>query len=133
MLMPPTVKVYVCVTPVDFRKQHDGLCACVRGVMQLDPMSGYLFVFTNKRRTGLKIVFWDRSGFALFYKKLARGTFKIPRDVNEGATSVEVEGAELALMLEGIDLNGAARRKRWDPDENLPSMRLPRDGDPEQC
>jgi transposase len=63
----------------------------------------------------LKILFWDRSGYCLFYKRLERSTFHLPADVDGSATHLEMESAELSLMLEGIDLRGARRRPRWDP------------------
>ena len=129
MGLPPTVKVYVCANSVDFRKQHDGLSACVRHIFQKDPMSGHLFVFTNKRCNGVKILFLDRNGFALFYKKLCRGTFKFPQTIEPTASSVQIESAELALILEGIDLKGAKRRQRWSPHEKLAPMPIIHDRD----
>lgn len=90
-------------------------------------MSGHLFVFTNKRCNGVKILFWDRNGFALFYKKLCRGTFKFPQAIEPTSSSVKIESAELALILEGIDLQGAKRRERWEPHEKLAPMHISHD------
>lgn len=132
MGLPPTVKVYICVNPVDFRRQHDGLSSCVRHILSANPMSGHLFVFTNKRGNGIKILFWDRNGFALFYKKLCRGTFKFPQSIEPTASSVQIESPELALILEGIDLKGAKRRGRWEPDEKLAPMPIVHDRDSEK-
>lgn len=117
LTLPPAVRVYVAVEPVDIRKAFDGLSAAVREVLRENPLSGHLFVFRNRRADKLKILFWDRSGYCLFYKRLERGTFRLPADVAETVTHLEMEAAELSLMLEGIDLRGARRRPRWDPRE----------------
>jgi len=114
LTLPPAVRVYVAIEPVDVRKSFDGLSAAVREILVQDPLSGHLFVFRNRRGDKLKILFWDRSGYCLVYKRLERGTFHLP--IAEGrATHVEMEAAELSLMLEGIDLRGARRRPRWQP------------------
>jgi transposase len=114
LTLPPAVRIFVAVEPVDMRRGFDGLSAAVREILLHDPLSGHLFAFRNRRGDRLKVLFWDRSGYCLFYKRLERGTFHLP--VAEGrATHVEMEAAELALMLEGIDLRGAKRRPRWEP------------------
>jgi transposase len=92
------------------RCSFDGLTARVASVLAADPFSGHLFVFRNRRGDRVKILFWDRSGFCLWYKRLERGTFRFPE---AAGSSVEVEAAELMLLLEGIDLRGARRRPRW--------------------
>jgi transposase len=117
LTLPPAVRIYVAIEPVDIRKAFDGLSAAVREVLRENPLSGHLFVFRNRRGDKLKILFWDRSGYCLFYKRLERGTFRLPVDVTEAATHLEMEAAELSLMFEGIDLRGARRRPRWDPRE----------------
>ncbi len=114
--LPPTVKIYIARSPVDMRKSFDGLEGAVRYVLRQDPMTGHLFVFTNKRRDHIKILMWDRHGWSILYKRLECGTFKLPEPTADTQT-IEVEAAELALMLEGIDLSGAKRRKRWLPQE----------------
>jgi len=114
-MLPPAVRIYVAVDPVDIRKSFDGLSEAVREVLRGDPMSGHLFVFRNRRADRIKILFWDRSGFSLFYKRLERGTFRLPVESVGSAVRIEMEAAELALMLEGIDLRGARRRPRWSP------------------
>ncbi len=100
--------------PVDLRKGFDGLSNVARHVLEQDPMSGHLFVFINRRRNRVKILFWDRSGFAIYYKRLERGTFRRPRSSNLD-DAIEIESAELVLILEGIDLRDAKRRRRWKP------------------
>ena len=114
--LPPSVHVFISRDPINMRMSFDALENRVRVVLQENPMSGHLFVFTNKRRDHLKILMWDRHGWSILYKRLEVGTFKLPEvnDVPDGGR-VQVEAAELALMLEGIELAGAKRRKRWVP------------------
>jgi transposase len=112
LMVPPSVRIYLATAPADMRCSFDGLTARVVSVLAADPFSGHLFVFRNRRRDRVKILFWDRSGFCLWYKRLEKGTFHFPEAVT---ASVEVESAELALLLEGIDLRGARRRPRWEP------------------
>ena len=115
-MLPPAVRIYVAVDPVDGRKGFDGLSATVREILEANPLSGHLFVFRNRRADRIKILFWDRSGYCLFSKRLERGTFRLPTDPPSGTTRIEMEAAELSLMLEGIDLRGAKRRPRWNPE-----------------
>ena len=120
LTLPPAVRIWVATEPVDMRKSFHGLANAVRGQLCLDPMSGHLFVFVNKRRTLLKAIFWDRTGYMLLAKRLSRGTFRLPVDVPDGADRVEVDAARLGLMLEGLDLRGARRRERWRPEPMEP-------------
>ncbi len=107
------MRVFVAVQPTDMRKSFDGLVALTRSVIEEDPMSGHLFAFFNRRRTMMKAVYWDRNGFCLVAKRLERGTFVLPRANERGV--VELEAAELALVVEGIDLTNGRRRPRWSP------------------
>jgi transposase len=125
LTLPPAVRVYVAVEPVDIRRSFDGLSAAVREVLRQQPLSGHLFVFRNRRGDRVKILFWDRNGYALFYKRLERGTFQLPAEAPREATHLEMEAAELALMLEGIDLRGARRRPRWDPGAAVAAFSAP--------
>lgn len=115
LTLPPSVHVYVAAEPTDLRKSFDGLSVLVAQRFGADPLCGHLFVFRNRRGDQVRVLFWDRTGFCILAKKLARGRFHLTRDVPEGATHIEVESAELALMLEGFDLSGVVRRKRWRP------------------
>jgi transposase len=117
LTLPPSVRVYIAAEPTDLRKSFDGLSALVAGRFGKDPLCGHLFVFRNRRGDQIRLLFWDRTGYAILGKKLARGRFYLAREIAEGATCVEIESAELALMLEGIDLRNAVRRKRWRPPE----------------
>lgn len=115
--LPPSVHIFVCTRPADMRRGFDGLAALARDVLQQDPLSGHLFVFRNKRADRVKILYWDRSGFCLWYKRIEKGRFHFP---DETMDSVQVEAAELALLLEGIQLRGAQRRPRFVP--RIPSL-----------
>jgi transposase len=107
-------RVYLAVEPVDLRRGHDGLCALVRGQLGLDPFNGHLFAFVGRRRDRIKILFWDRGGFVLYYKRLARGRFVLPR-VAAGADRVVLDATQLAMLLGGFDPVNARRVAAWEP------------------
>jgi transposase len=121
------VRVYLATKPADMRKSFDGLSALASTSLALDPLSGHLFVFVNKRRDRIKILYWDRDGLAVWAKRLERGTYRLPA---AGADRVEMTTAELAALLAGIDLNTARRRVRYsrpgtpfqNPEENAPTI-----------
>ncbi len=121
--LPASVRIYVAAEPVDLRCGFDGLAAATRQILRADPLSGHLFVFTNRRSNRLKILLWEPSGYLLVYKRLERGRFHLHREPRPGARHVEMEAAELMLMLEGIDLRGARRRERWSPSRNAVARR----------
>jgi transposase len=108
--LPPTVRVFAAVGPTDLRNGYDGLARLAREVIEQEPLSGHLFVFANRRRDRLKILYWDRDGYAVWMKRLERGTFRWPAP---GARSVEWTAAELAAVLGGLDLKQARRRERF--------------------
>ena len=110
LTLSPTVRIYLASGITDMRKSFDGLAGLARDVIGEDPLSGHLFVFCNRRRDRLKVLYWDRSGFCLFAKRLERGTFAWP-DSN-GRTRVELTAEQLVMLIGGIDL-GATRRRRW--------------------
>ena len=105
-----TLRIFLAVEPADMRKGFDGLAQLVRDRIAEDPLSGHLFVFRNRRRDRIKILYWDRDGFALWYKRLEKGTFRFP-EARDGR--VEVSPAEIAAVLEGIDLTHARRQPRY--------------------
>jgi transposase len=111
--LPPSVRIFAAVEPVDARKSFDGLSAVVRDYLGEDPLNGHLFVFINRRGDVAQILFWDRSGFVVMRKRLEAGTFRLARRADGGVKQVEIDAGELSLMLEGIDLNAATRRKRF--------------------
>ena len=109
LTMPSAVRVFVCTQPTDMRKSFDGLCAMTAEVIGQDPLSGALFVFRNKCGDRLKILYWGGDGLCLWYKRLERGSFELPRS-DDG--SVEMTPPELAMLLEGVALD-TPRRKRF--------------------
>jgi transposase len=124
--LPPSVRLFVATQAVDGRKGADSLMVLVRDVLRHDPLSGHLFIFFSKRRDRVRIVYWDRNGFAMWTKRLEIGRF-CPTFSADGALSVtNMEAAELALIIEGIDLAGARRRARWEPRKTKPVAPAPR-------
>jgi transposase len=106
------VQVYLCTSPTDMRKGFDTLAVLVRDGLGYDPLSGHLFLFIGRRRDRLKILYWDRDGYAMWYKRLELGTFRMPV-AKPDAASIELKASELAMLLEGIDLRSIKRRKRF--------------------
>ena len=114
--LPPSVRIYFATDVVDMRNGIDGLRAIVEGVLRRDPFEGHLFVFVGKSRDRVKILFWDRGGFVVYLKRLERGRFQLPV-VDARRKNVELQPAQLAMLLDGIDLN-ARRLQRWSPSIN---------------
>lgn len=113
LTLPSSVKIYVAVQPVDARKSFDGLAGMVQSEFELEPTCGHLFAFVNRRGHIAQLLFWDRNGFCLVKKRLESGTFRLARKPEPGATHVQIDSGELTLLLEGFDLQGAKRRKRY--------------------
>ena len=109
--LPASVRVYLCLTPCDMRKSFDSLHALVREHLELDAFAGHLFVFTSRRKDRVKILYWDRDGFAVWSKRLEEGTYAVP--LSDGVERrQEITAQELGALLSGIDLSIAKRRKR---------------------
>lgn len=116
--LPASIRIFVAREAVDFRKAHDGLIAIVRDQFRDDPFDGSLYLFLNRRKDRVKILQWDRDGFWLHYKRLEHGRFRI---VLEGlGERVEIPRPQLAMLLEGIDIE---RKKIRKPFEVHPRMR----------
>jgi transposase len=116
MHLPASVRVYLCTSVCDMRRSFDGLHALVTQSMQLDAFGGHLFVFSNRRRDRIKILYWDRDGFAVWAKRLEEGTYAMPfgdSDAAGGEKRHEITAAELGALLSGIDLSDAKRRNRY--------------------
>ncbi len=111
--LPPSVRIHFATALVDMRKGIDGLRTLVEGTLKKDPYEGHLFVFVGKAKDKVKILLWDRSGFVLYLKRLERGRFQLPA-VSARTQHVEMDPAQLAMLLDGIDLN-ARRLARWNP------------------
>lgn len=98
--------------PTDMRKGFAGLSGLVREHIRHELMSGDVFIFINRRRDRIKLLMWDATGFALYYKQLERGTFEVPGAAAQGG-GMELEWHDLAMLLQGIELESAVRRKRY--------------------
>lgn len=120
--IPASIRIFIARKAVDFRKAHDGLLSIVRDEFGDDPFDGSLFVFLNKRRDRVKLLQWDRDGFWLHYKRLERGTFRVK--VDGDAARIEMTRPQLAMLLEGIDLEKRRIRKPFAP---ICSVRTARD------
>ena len=107
-----SVRIYLCTQPADMRKGFDSLAALVREQLGADPLSGHLFLFVGRSRDRIKILYWDTDGYAIWYKRLEAGTFRLPAPKKAGA-SVELAASELAMLLAGIDLTSIKRRQRF--------------------
>lgn len=106
--------IYVATSPVDMRKSFDGLAAVVKNGLGRNPLDGTFFVFINRAADRLKILYWDTSGYALWYKRLEAGRFRIPVSLVDGAKPVAlVSAAQLAMILEGIEPVVVKQRKRF--------------------
>ena len=107
-------RVFLCTSPADMRKGFDSLAALVRDYLGNDPLSGHLFLFISRGRDRLKLLYWDSDGYALWYKRLEEGTFRVPA-VKSADPSIELRASELAMLLEGIDLKSLRRGPRFRP------------------
>lgn len=105
-------RVFLAVGATDMRKGFNGLQGLVGDLLQQDPLSGHLFLFVNRRRDKLKILYWDGDGLAIWYKRLEQGTFQMPT-VATDQRSAEIRSDELTMLLRGIDLASVRRRKRF--------------------
>ena len=108
--LPPAVRIFVATAPTNMHLSFDRLAALARDVLAQDPLSGHLFAFFNRSADRVKILYWDRSGFCLWYKRLERGVFHLPR---AGTSRLEFDAAELLLLLDGIELATATRQRRY--------------------
>jgi transposase len=110
--LPLPVRIYLCTQHADMRKSFDGLAQMVREFLGADPLSGHLFVFRSKRGDRLKLLYWDETGYAIWYKRLEEGSFRFPPPPEHGHT-VEMRATDLAMLLDGVDLESVQRRKRY--------------------
>lgn len=113
MIVGGNTRIFLCTEDTDMRKSFDALCGTIRAAMHLDPLSGGLFVFKNKRADRIKVVYWDTDGFAMWYKVLQKGTFQFPDLRNFSSAGIEIDSAMLGLILQGIDLSSIRRRTRY--------------------
>ena len=123
--LPSNTRIFLCTAPTDMRKSFDGLFALVETVIGEDPFSGHLFLFRNRKRDRVKLLYWDSDGLAIWYKRLEQGRYQFPSDLGvqrsttTGGTDeppsarLEIRADELAMLLGGIDLAHVKRRKRY--------------------
>lgn len=119
---PAKLRVYFCVAPTDMRKSFDGLSGLVASVFERTLLDGDLFLFLNKRRDRVKLLYWDRDGIAIWAKRLESGTFETPR-VAAQQKHLELDATELAMLLSGVSLSTVKRRKRYIPAASAVSSR----------
>ncbi len=114
-----SVRIFLCTEPTDMRRGFDRLAATAHELTQQNPLSGHLFVFLNRRRNRVKVLYWDKSGYCLWYKRLEAGSFHLPELIDH-KQSIELDAAGITLMLEGIDLAESRRYKRFSlPTKNM--------------
>src|ERR1700759_4362563 len=111
--LPASVRVYLCLTACDMRKSFDSLHALVRDHLKLDAYAGHLFVFASRRRDRVKILYWDRDGFAIWSKRLEKGTYAVPFVGEAEEKRREITAQDLGALLSGIDLDQAGKRRRY--------------------
>ena len=105
-------RIFIALGATDMRKGFDGLCGLVIGSLEHDPLSGHLFLFVNRRRDKLKILYWDGAAAAPSWWSTTQGTFQMPK-LDENQTSAEIRSDELMMLLRGIDYSNVRRRKRF--------------------
>lgn len=106
------VRIFLCTQDIDMRKSFNSLRGVIIGSMHLDPLSGYLFIFKNKRGDRIKAMYWDGDGFAMWYKVLQKGTFQFPDLQNFSSAGLEIDPSTLRMILDGIDLGSIRRHQR---------------------
>lgn len=112
--LPPQIRVFLCRLPTDMRKSFHGLVALTESALMQDPLSGSLFVFVNRRRDRIKILYWGQTGFCIWYQQLQKGTYQLPDEAAlEERQTVEVTRSQLSLILDGIELSSARQRLRF--------------------
>ena len=110
MLSDSSVRIWLCTKPTDMRMSYNGLSAMVKHQLQSDPLSGQLFVFINRRKTQMKIIYFDKSGYAIWSKRLEQGQFVVP---DKNGIKQSISFAELQCLLEGIDIRETRHFKRF--------------------
>ena len=120
--LPLPVRVFLCTESADMRRSFDGLAALVHERLGQDPLSGDLFVFRSRRGDRVKLLYWQEDGYALWYKRLEEGTFRFPALPSDpssskypvvGASGLSIRAADLAMLLDGVDLASVQRSKRY--------------------
>jgi transposase len=113
MPLGPATRIYLAAGTTDLRKSFDGLSDLVRHQFKEDPMSGHLFLFANRRKTRVKLIYWDGTGMWCCAKRLAEGCFRWPKTTEGEAGALRILAEELTLLLSGIDLEHTRQRPWW--------------------
>lgn len=118
--LPPQMRIFLFRQPTDMRKSFHGLIALIESALKQDPLSGSLFVFVNRRRDRIKILYWGQTGFCIWYQQLQQGTYQLPdRESIEQQENIEVSRSQLSLILDGIDLGSVRQRRRFQLPQEL--------------
>ena len=112
MIYYSDVRIFLCTTPTNMNRSFDPLMRQAQEIFEQDPLSGHLFLFLNRSRDRIKILFWDRDGFCIFYKRLEAGTFQLPRAADD-EQGIELNEIQLRRLLDGLDLKSGRRRRRY--------------------
>jgi transposase len=108
------VRVFLARTPCDMRKSFHGLVSLAESVLKKDPLSGHLFVFINRRRDRIKLLYWGGTGFCIWYQQLQQGSYQLPEITDADSESgIEITASQLSLILDGIDLSSVRQRARY--------------------
>ena len=105
-------RIFIALHATDMRKGFDGLSGLVSDTLKQDPLSGALFLFVNRRRDRMKVLYWDGDGLAIWYRRLEQGTFQIPASSDQ-LNAIEIRSDEFTMLLRGLDLSSVKRRKRF--------------------
>jgi transposase len=111
IMLPSSVRIFLCTRSTDMRQSFDGLSGLVQECFGHDPLTGHLFLFLNRRRDRIKILYFDRDGLAIWMKRLEAGSFEMPHTAEPDG--IELQPAQLAMILSGIDIKSARQRKRY--------------------
>ena len=106
------IRIFLCLTPTNMNYSFDGLMGQAQKIFDQDPCSGHLFLFLNRDRDRMKILFWDRDGFCIFYKRLEVGDFQLP-SAGSHEEGIELDYCQLTKLLGGLDLKSGRRRRRY--------------------
>jgi len=124
--LSPQIRVFLYRLPTDMRKSFNGLVALTESALKQDPLSGSFFVFVNRRRDRIKILYWGQTGFCIWYQQLQKGTYQLPAaDMLEELETIEVTRSQLSLILDGIDLPSARQRMRFQLPKELLDQQEP--------
>jgi transposase len=112
--LPSTVRIYLCTQSTDMRKGFDSLAAMVSDHFGCNPLSGHLFVFASRGNDRIKLLWWDRDGYAIMYKRLEAGTFKFPRALDSEIKALEIDATDMVALLAGFEPVKIKRQLRYE-------------------